>query len=485
MWDWRSLDSAAQEVKIVCGQVEYEFQTGTHTNPVYTWPHTTTQCGGFSPAGSSVLTHSYPVGVQSPPGKPGSVTPDSSLGRQTPSLWASLPSSFFPQLHMLSMMPYGLECTSYTGMLSWPLPTPCASQAPACQGALRAQKALTLCKCCSGTTKTSPCFQHSSQHRSKTQSCTSHTEKTNSIPVKTSTPRKHSTCTINTKVLVLSPSSSDPHKGLRVGNTCRHTTWAGTVLIHPIYPIYPAPTSGAPAPFMCRDKHTQTPTWGYGPLLLPGMDTQPTWQLALDALISLWTHTHMQTHLTVNPRPHTHPCAWPGSVASSSSCFAGRDGEISGPGYFCFDISLPSHIFHLPSSNSREPLPRDVAGHSLMRQDRWQQWGATQWPDKGTDWSFISLNSCLLFIPQATMILPFCRFWFLPITSSKFVASQDFVPLHPTMCQTPQVSLSCCLTLMDVTLGPWGWGFPGTVQQRARRDHVSSEAIRDSLPFVT
>lgn len=55
-------------------------------------------------------------------------------------------------------------------------------------------------------------------------------------------------------------------------------------------------------------------------------------------------------------------------ITSSSSCFAGRDGEISGPG---FDTCLPNHLLYLPASNSRELLPRDVAGHSLMsRQDR-------------------------------------------------------------------------------------------------------------------
>lgn len=53
MWDWRSLDSAAQQVKIVCRQVEYEFQIDAQRNPVYMWPHTTTCCCGLSPAGSS------------------------------------------------------------------------------------------------------------------------------------------------------------------------------------------------------------------------------------------------------------------------------------------------------------------------------------------------------------------------------------------------------------------------------------------------
>lgn len=221
------------------------------------------------------------------------------------------------------------------------------------------------------------------------------------------------------------------------------------------------------------------------------MDTQPTWQLALDALIVLWTHTHtytythMQTGLTVNPRPHTLPCAWPGSVAGSSSCFSGRHGEISGPGYFCFDVCLLSDLFHFPASNSRKPLPRDVSGYSLMsRQDRWQQWGAGYGQTRILT-GLLHPLTLLFIILQTTTIPPFCRFGFLPITSSKFVASQDIVALHPIMCQTPQVSLSCCLTSMDVTLGPWDYGFPGTVLQRAGRDHVPSEVIRVSLPFVT
>lgn len=87
--------------------------------------------------------------------------------------------------------------------------------------------------------------------------------------------------------------------------------------------------------------------------------------------------THAHTHADRShgePQTSHSPLCLSGPVASSSSCLTGRDGETSGPGYFCFDIWLLSHLFHLPASNSRDPLPRDIAGHSLMsRHDRWQQ----------------------------------------------------------------------------------------------------------------
>lgn len=118
-------------------------------------------------------------------------------------------------------------------------------------------------------------------------------------------------------VLVLSPSVSDQHEGLCLGNTHRHTMWAGTVLIQPIYPV-PAGTWGAhkppetPAPLIWRHTNpfcvytlTHTRLWtppvtshGHPAYLAagPGCSHQPL-------------HTHMQTGLTVNPRPHTLPCA--------------------------------------------------------------------------------------------------------------------------------------------------------------------------------
>ncbi|KAK4832400.1 hypothetical protein QYF61_022535 [Mycteria americana] len=47
------------------------------------------------------------AGVQPSPGKQGSITRNGYLGRQTPSLQTSAPSSFFHRLYMLSMTPYG------------------------------------------------------------------------------------------------------------------------------------------------------------------------------------------------------------------------------------------------------------------------------------------------------------------------------------------------------------------------------------------
>ena len=43
------------------------------------------------------------------PGKQGSIKCNCYLGRQTPSIWMSPPSWFFPQLYMLSMTSYGVE----------------------------------------------------------------------------------------------------------------------------------------------------------------------------------------------------------------------------------------------------------------------------------------------------------------------------------------------------------------------------------------
>lgn len=84
------------------------------------------------------------------------------------------------------------------------------------------------------------------------------------------------------------------------------------------------------------------------------------------------------------------------------------------------------------------------------------------WPDKGTDWPcvhwpLICLNSALLIILQITMFPPFCHFWFHPITSSKFLSSLDIVPVHPIMCQTPQVVWPLLLSHPD-GCHPWPMG---------------------------
>jgi len=57
---------------------------------------------------NSFTTFHRQAGVQPSPGKQGFVTHNGYLGRQTPSLQMSLPSSS-PQLYIMSVMSYGME----------------------------------------------------------------------------------------------------------------------------------------------------------------------------------------------------------------------------------------------------------------------------------------------------------------------------------------------------------------------------------------
>ena len=111
------------------------------------------------------------AGVQPSPGKQGSITRNGDLGRQTPSLWMSLPSSFFPQLYMLSMTSYGMEypfgqfgsavlCVSPPNFLGTP--------SPLAGGVVwEAEKALALWKHHWAVTKM-VCYQQCFQNKSKT-----------------------------------------------------------------------------------------------------------------------------------------------------------------------------------------------------------------------------------------------------------------------------------------------------------------------------
>jgi len=61
---------------------------------------------------NSFTTSHRQAGVHPSPGNQGSITPNGDLGRWTTLLRMSPPSSFFPQLYMLSMMLYGVEYCS-------------------------------------------------------------------------------------------------------------------------------------------------------------------------------------------------------------------------------------------------------------------------------------------------------------------------------------------------------------------------------------
>ena len=81
-------------------------------------------------------------------------------------------SFFFPQLYMLNMMSYGLEYP--LGQLGSAVPavSPPNSLCPPSllTGGVgeEAEKPLALCEHCSEIAKTSLCYQHCFQHRSKT-----------------------------------------------------------------------------------------------------------------------------------------------------------------------------------------------------------------------------------------------------------------------------------------------------------------------------
>lgn len=77
------------------------------------------------------------------------------------------PSSW--PVSLWSMMPWGVPLVSWVSCPgSVPLPTLCASPASSLVG-WGAEKAVALCKCCSVVSKASLCYQHWSQHKSKTQ----------------------------------------------------------------------------------------------------------------------------------------------------------------------------------------------------------------------------------------------------------------------------------------------------------------------------
>lgn len=91
-----------------------------------------------------------------------------------------IPPSFFPQLCMFSMMPYGMEYSfdqlgSTVPAVSSPNSLCTLTLLPS--GAVwEAEKALRQCKPCSAITETSLYYQHCFQHKSKTQPSNSYCE---------------------------------------------------------------------------------------------------------------------------------------------------------------------------------------------------------------------------------------------------------------------------------------------------------------------
>ena len=120
---------------------------------------------------NSFITSHQQAGVQPSPGKQGTITHNSYLGRQMPSLWTSPPSFFFPPLYMLSMTSYGMEYPSGQLGSAVPAVSPpnslCTPSVLAGGAVSEAEETLTLCKHCSAITKTSMYYQHCLQHKSK------------------------------------------------------------------------------------------------------------------------------------------------------------------------------------------------------------------------------------------------------------------------------------------------------------------------------
>ena len=131
------------------------------------------------------------AGIQPSPGKQGSITGNGYLGRQMPSGRTSPPSSFFPQLYTLSKVSYGLEYPfGQLGSAVLAVPPPsflCPPRHSLVGWGEKQKRALTLCKHRSAVTKTSLCYQHCFQNKSKTQCIPATVKKINSTPAKIST----------------------------------------------------------------------------------------------------------------------------------------------------------------------------------------------------------------------------------------------------------------------------------------------------------
>lgn len=242
MWDWRPLDSAAQQAKIICRQVEYEFQVGTHTNPVYMWPHTTTQCCGLSPVGSSAAHSLLPGGCSVTSGK----------ARLHHAWWwlrkaNSITLNILPFL-LLPPALYAEHDAIWYGIQPWAagvscaLPTPCALPGSWLAGCSEEHRGPWLCVSTAQPEQKHPCVFNALLNTNPKHSPAPATlQKPTLSQSKPAHPENTALAQAAQAVVVL--SHSDQHQGLCVGITYRYTMWAGTVLIYPIYPV-PAGTWG-------------------------------------------------------------------------------------------------------------------------------------------------------------------------------------------------------------------------------------------------
>lgn len=139
-----------------------------------------------------------------------------------PSLWISLPPPFFPQLYILSITSY---CRGYpsgqlgSAVLAASPPSSCTATTFTGGMGWEVQKALAVYKQCAAITKTSLCYQHCLQQKSKTQPLTSPLpairKKFNSTIAKISTER----------TALLTPGVCDLTiycKGAEKQNSCRY-----------------------------------------------------------------------------------------------------------------------------------------------------------------------------------------------------------------------------------------------------------------------
>lgn len=157
---------------------------------------------------------------------------------------------------------------------------------------------------------------------------------------------------------VLPSSTFDQDEGSSVGNTYLCTMWTAALLIHPVYPVavvtwgtHKPPRPPATLPLQAH-RHTEAVDSSSNQPWAPSPPSSWPWVLTSPFA---QTYTHVQTGLTVDPRPHSHPCHWPRTPGPASgqllqlSHRAGTHMHLA-QAYLHFDTWLPSHLSHLPAS---------------------------------------------------------------------------------------------------------------------------------------